>query len=1009
MPRRTVRPVRNGTSAVARRGGPTVQLRDQEKRGRGRLLIAARTVGISILVLGTAAGSANAQVFNNTTYNASVSGGFSSGVQDFNNSTFNADIANSATGTSTQDLFNSTLNATATNAINGSSTQVLSASVLNANATNAVNGGKIQMLLNSTVQVNATNALSNQAWILFSNTFGTPAGTLQLNGHDTTVGKLSSENGFAGTSLPAGTIKNGGATAAILTVDTSVRGDSSYSGLLTDGGSGSLGLTKTGTGTLTLQAQSTYSGPTLVSGGTLRTAPAGDVPIGVAANALSRNSAYTIAAGATLDLNGYDQVIGSLAGAGRVILRSGGPSGPAALSTGFDNTSTTFSGTISGATIFGGDELWKIGSGTLILTGDNTYTGRTLINGGTLQLGNGGTTGSVAGDIMANGTLVFDRSDALTFNGAISGSGGVQQNGSGSVTLSANESYTGSTSVNAGMLFVTGALQNTSGVIVANGAALGGTGSVRNVIIQNGGTLLPGVVGTPGALTVNGSLTFNSGAAYLVQGAAPSIFGKTNVTGTATLTGANAFVTFASGAYKAGTYTLLTANGGLNGTQFASFNTLGLSNTSGIRNPHLTYDANDVFLVLDVGTVSILPGFTSNQAAAANGINNAVNAGANPNNSFLTVLGFTGTQLTNALTQFEGTTPGGATIAAVQLMNGFLNLMQHPAGGPPQISQGGFGGGMLPYAAEASALPREVQEAYAAAMPVKAAPAQTPFASRWTTWAAGFGGTGHVNGQAGVGTADTDARAYAIAGGAEYKLSRDTALGFALAGGGTSWGLSQNLGTGAGDAFQIGGYATHNFGAAYLSGAVAYAWHDMHTDRTVTAVGAEQLHASFRAQGFGGRFEGGYRVAHAWVNVTPYGALQVQTFRTPSYSEIAQSGAGAFALSYASRSTTATRTELGAWFDKPFVVATDRVLLLRGRLAWAHDHSSDPTLNALFQTLPGSNFGVNTTAMPSNLALVTAGTELKFASNWSIGAKFDGEFSDHSQTYTGTGVIKRVW
>ena len=150
-------------------------------------------------------------------------------------------------------------------------------------------------------------------------------------------------------------------------------------------------------------------------------------------------------------------------------------------------------------------------------------------------------------------------------------------------------------------------------------------------------------------------------------------------------------------------------------------------------------------------------------------------------------------------------------------------------------------------------------------------------------------------------------------------------------------------------------------------------------------------------------------MANAWLNVTPYGALQVQTFRTPSYSEVAQSGPGVFALSYNSRSTTATRTELGAWLDKPFLLAPDRVLSVRGRVAWAHDHSSDDTLGAVFQTLPGSNFIVSATAAPRDLALVSAGAELKFAGNWSVGGKFDGEFSNRSQSYAGSGTLKRVW
>src|SRR5262249_1201215 len=122
--------------------------------------------------------------------------------------------------------------------------------------------------------------------------------------------------------------------------------------------------------------------------------------------------------------------LGSLAGAGTVS-NTGGAG--ATLTTGGDNTSTTFSGVIQdGAGMTG---LTKAGTGTFTLTGDSTYTGGTTISAGTLQLGNGGTTGSVTGNIVNNAALTFNRSDALTYAGVISGTGTVTNSGAGTLTL----------------------------------------------------------------------------------------------------------------------------------------------------------------------------------------------------------------------------------------------------------------------------------------------------------------------------------------------------------------------------------------------------------------------------------------------------------------------------------------------------------------------------------------------------------------------------------------------
>jgi fibronectin-binding autotransporter adhesin len=107
----------------------------------------------------------------------------------------------------------------------------------------------------------------------------------------------------------------------------------------------------------------------------------------------------------------------------------------------------------------------------LVLTGDSSYTGGTTIATGTLQLGNGGNTGSITGNVTNNGTLAFNRSDTYTFGGVISGSGMVQQTGPGTTVLTGDSSYTGGTTIAAGTLQL------------GNG---GNTGSITGNVTDNG-------------------------------------------------------------------------------------------------------------------------------------------------------------------------------------------------------------------------------------------------------------------------------------------------------------------------------------------------------------------------------------------------------------------------------------------------------------------------------------------------------------------------------------------
>ncbi len=166
---------------------------------------------------------------------------------------------------------------------------------------------------------------------------------------------------------------------------------------------------------------------------------------------------------------------------------------------------------LAGGPISGPGTLTKQGAATLTLTGNNSYTGGTTIDAGTLQIGNGGTSGNIVGDVTDNGVLAFNRSAALSFSGAISGAGSLEQRGGGTLTLTGNSAaFSGSTSVLAGTLVVNGVLGGTLDVLA--GARLQGIGTVGSTNVASGGTLAPGA--PFGTLSVAGDISFAPGSVF---------------------------------------------------------------------------------------------------------------------------------------------------------------------------------------------------------------------------------------------------------------------------------------------------------------------------------------------------------------------------------------------------------------------------------------------------------------------------------------------------------------
>jgi autotransporter-associated beta strand protein len=612
-------------------------------------------------------------------------------------------------------------------------------------------------------------------------------------------------------------------------------------------------------------------------------------------------------------------------------------------------------------------DISSLTDGTTIGSLADDGTGQVFLGSKTLSVGSNNQS-TVFGGVIQDGSLGGEPGGAP---------GSLIKEGTGDLTLTGTNAYTGTTSVNGGQLIVDGDIHSSISVTVNAGGTLAGTGTVSSTTVNAGGILAPGHTdGSLGTLTVIGDLTFTSAAAtYLVQ-VSPTTATKTEVLlsdggqGTAALGGASVAAHFTPGSYVTKQYTILTAAGGRNGT---TFNPLVQSNLSPILfQTSLSYDPNKVFLNLNA---VVATGLSTNQTNVATTIGNAFNSTGLPG-------AFALLTTPQSLTQVSGETAVGTQQATFDAMNQFMGVLLDPHAGGCNA-------------------PDDV------AMPRKAPRKAEPFCARWGVWAAGYGGSQSISGDDALGSNKTSSNVFGSAVGADYRFSPNTVAGFSLAGGGTHFNVA-NGGSGNSDLFQAGAYLKHTEGAAFIAAALAYGWQDVTTNRTVTAFGIDSLRANFKTNAISGRLEGGYKVATGAGDITPYAAGQFTTYRLPSYMEQVAFGAGTFALNYNGKDVTATRSELGMKAEKA-VPLTDATLMLRGRLAWAHDFNTDRNVQATFQSLPGSAFVVNGATPAADTALTTVAAEMLWRNGWSASATADAQLSDTTHSYSGKGVVRYSW
>jgi autotransporter-associated beta strand protein len=742
--------------------------------------------------------------------------------------------------------------------------------------------------------------------------------------------------------------------------------------------SGTGTLSKAGTGTLILTGTNSYSGGTTVTGGLINFMAGG-----LGTGTITVNGAgLQWAAGNTSDISTQLAAIGS---------------GGATFDTNGNNVS--FATTLTGS---GG--LTKAGSGTLTLAGA-TYTGATNVNGGTLQAGaanvfasssavtvasgatlafNGfnQTLASLAGAgsvTMGAGSMAVGGNNASTiFSGTISGSGGVTKNGTGALTLSGANTFTGLTTVNAGTLIVNGSIAGA--VTVNSGGQLDGTGRI-GTLVSNGGIIAPG--NSIGTLSVNGNFVQNGGT-YQVEVNAAGQNDRINVAGSATLNGGTVQVLAQPGSYARNTtYTILNATSGVSGAYS------GVTSNFAFLTPSLSYDANNVYLLLFQSASAFAAGAQTANQYAVGTVLDQVNATATGDlNTVLNALSALSTQQgPAALNAISGQPYADFGTTNIQGAALFMNTV----GQQMALARGGVGGGQ--------------RQALAQACEIKACDGASP----WSVWGSAIGGLGSV---AGNGNSSTLTYNFGgAASGIDYRIDPRFLVGLSAAyAAGNQW-VDSFMGRGWTDTVSVIGYGSFTQAGFYADALAGYAYSGNQMQRQIQFPGLQRTaNGSTGANQLLGQIETGYRIglyAPAAAGVTPFARLQGSTVTQNAFSEW---GAGSLSLTVAQQTTNSLRTVFGADLSGAVPLSSERSLALDLRLGWLHEYAdTGRPMTAAFAGAPSNGFTVYGATPQRDAAVIgfSAGTTIAEATQLYL--RYDGEVSTGSSNHTLNLGLRISW
>ena len=721
------------------------------------------------------------------------------------------------------------------------------------------------------------------------------------------------------------------------------------------------------------------------------------------------------------------------------------------LSLSGDNIFNTVADTAVDGTLTGDGTLTKTGTATLTLSGDNSgYAGTTTIDAGTLlltgsyasnvtidtdgtlQVGDGGTSGDLTGSTVNNGTLVFNRSDDYDYTGALSGDGSLVKQGDGLLLLSGDYSYTGQTVVEGGSIRLAAALDPETDLVIDGGDFdLSDRSQEVNSLSGAGGTVL---LGTTGVLTVNqdvntefagsiaGSGTFNKdGTGSLNLTGTSSFTGTANVNGgrlavNGTLPG-NVVVNDGGTLGGNGTVASITAN---SGGIVAPGNSIGTLNVTG----DVAFTPGSIYQVevdaagnsdrinatgaanITGGTVQVLAGvgdyapFTRYTILTADGGVNGAFDGATSNYTFLApVLSEDANAvylelLRNDLS-FAGVaqTPNQAAAAAgaeaLGVGNGLYQTIStlDAAGARNAFDQlsGEIHASSRTVMIEDSRLPREA---------VLGRLSQGSEGSG--AWLQGFGNWGSSDGDGNAARVDRDTKG--------LLLGFDAATGggwrLGLAGGYTSTDvdIDARASNGKVKGAHVLGYAGGSFGALRVKLGVGWAHVDIDTSRSLSFGGfTDSLKASYDGslwQGFG---ELSWRVPVGGGAIEPFAALSVVRAHTEGFGE----GGGAAALTGASRSDTIETSTLGLRME----TAVQGNFSVRAKGGWQHAWGGiDPATDMAFAG-GGDSFRISGAPLSRNTAVAQVEALWRFGPASSFAVGYDGRLGNRGHDHAAKATL----